>query len=321
MFYQFVKIIARFAIHLYCRDIKIDKKVVLKCNGPLLLAVNHPNSFLDAIILCTLFDKPVYSLARGDAFNGELISKILYSLKLLPVYRASEGVENLEENYTTFDECLKIFKQNGIVLIFSEGRCENEWHLRRLKKGTARLAIAAWQQQIPLQVLPIGINYNSFMLFGKNIQLNMGKPIERDFMKNSFNDDGRLLNELNGAIQQQLQSLVYEIDEDDRKQKVATLYFPISKIKKYLLTIPAIPGLLIHWPLFFPIKHFIAKKVSKDGHYDSILVGTLMFIYPLYLLLFAILTYLVLGSYWWLLVFIVLPFFAWSYVQVKQQID
>ena len=80
---------------------------------------------------------------------------------------ASEGIENLEDNYTTFEKCIKIFKQKGIVLIFSEGRCENEWHLCRLKKGTARLTIAAWQQQILLQVLPIGVNYNSFILFGK----------------------------------------------------------------------------------------------------------------------------------------------------------
>ena len=321
MFYQFVKILARIAIHFYCRDIRINKKEILKSNGPLLLAVNHPNSFLDAVILCTLFDKPVYSLARGDAFNGKLISKLLYSLKLLPVYRASEGVENLEDNYTTFEECIKIFKQKGIVLIFSEGRCENEWHLRRLKKGTARLAIAAWQQQIPLQVLPIGINYNSFILFGKNVHLNIGEPIDRGSIVSNFTDGGLLLNELTGAVQQQLQTLVYEIDANDRKQKVARLYLSISGFKKYLLTIPAFIGWLIHWPFFFPIKNFIAKKVAKDGHYDSILVGLLIFTYPVYLLLFAILIYLIWGGYGWLLVFILLPFFAWSYMQVNEQID
>ena len=95
MFYHFVKVLARLAIKFYCRDITVNNKEFYKSNGPLLLAVNHPNSFLDAIMLCTLFDKPVYSLARGDAFNGKLISKILFSLKLLPVYRVSEGVENL----------------------------------------------------------------------------------------------------------------------------------------------------------------------------------------------------------------------------------
>jgi 1-acyl-sn-glycerol-3-phosphate acyltransferase len=159
-------------IHFYCRKIVINQKSKLSENGPLLIAANHPNSFLDAIIISTLFKKPVYSLARGDAFAGKFITKILVSLNMLPVYRMSEGVENLGLNYSTFDACKKLFKENKIVLIFSEGRCINEWHLRPLKKGTARLAVDAWENEIPLKVLPLGINYSSFRFYGKNVFLN-----------------------------------------------------------------------------------------------------------------------------------------------------
>ena len=72
---------------------------MLQCQGPLLIASNHPSSFLDAIIMAILFKSPIYSLARGDAFNGKIITKILASFNMLPVYRVSEGVENLENNY------------------------------------------------------------------------------------------------------------------------------------------------------------------------------------------------------------------------------
>ena len=71
--------------------------------GPLLIGANHPNSFLDAILVATLFKNPVYSLTRGDAFKGKKITKILTSLNMLPVYRLSEGAENLDNNYFTFD--------------------------------------------------------------------------------------------------------------------------------------------------------------------------------------------------------------------------
>ena len=177
MLYEFIKIIARIAFRFYCRELVINNRELLKIDGPLLLASNHPNSFLDAIILCTLFDKPVYSLARGDVFKNSFVAKILLSLKLLPVYRVSEGVENLDENYKTFDQCKEIFKQNGIVLIFSEGKCVNEWHLRPLKKGTARLAISSWEEGIPLKILPVAINYSSFRKIGKNIHLFFGEFI------------------------------------------------------------------------------------------------------------------------------------------------
>ena len=35
--------------------------------------------------------------------------------------QTSEGVENLEHNYTTFAVCQQAFEQGAIVLIFSEG--------------------------------------------------------------------------------------------------------------------------------------------------------------------------------------------------------
>jgi 1-acyl-sn-glycerol-3-phosphate acyltransferase len=143
LLYTIIKIPAKWALYLYCRSIKINYKEFLNAEGPLLIAANHPNSFLDAIILASLFKKPIYSLARGDAFVNKTIATILHSLKMLPVYRISEGVENLESNYQTFEACISIFKKNGIVLIFSEGKCINEWHLRALKKGTARLANSA----------------------------------------------------------------------------------------------------------------------------------------------------------------------------------
>jgi len=159
---------------------------MLNEQGPVLIAANHPNSFLDAIILATLFKNPVYSLARGDAFHKKIIAKILASFNMLPVYRVSEGVENLEHNYSTFDACRDLFKQQKIVLIFSEGRCINEWHLRPLKKGTARLALAAWEQNIPLKVLPLGINYSNFKKFGKTLKLNFGNIISKEKIFNKF---------------------------------------------------------------------------------------------------------------------------------------
>ena len=260
--------------------------------GPLLIASNHPNSFLDAIILATLFKNPVYSLARGDAFNGKLITKILTSLNMLPVYRVSEGVENLEHNYYTFNACQDIFKKSGIVLIFSEGRCINEWHLRPLKKGTARLAFTAWRQNIPLKVLPIGINYDSFRKFGKTIHLNFGNFITSEQMNSNF-QSAKAINDFNNKLQQQLKELVYEIAEDDKK--LNDYYFTQqSLLKKILLLLPAILGCIIHFPLYYSIHHFI--KVKAKDHYDSIVVGLLFFIYPIYVLMLALAAFFITKS-------------------------
>ena len=319
MFYRFFKIFTKLFIQFYCSKVIIDKKELLKCNGPVLLAVNHPNSFLDAIILCTFFKEPIFSLARGDVFKNKILAKFLRSLKIFPVFRNSEGVKNLDHNYTTFNECIKIFQQGGMVLIFSEGLCLNEWQLRPLKKGTARLAIAAWQQNIPLKILPIGINYSNFQSFGKTIHINIGNFIEAKDFGNITIENGRLLNAITCSIHEQLQFLVYEIAINNYQKWVETFQFSPNKFKKILLAVPAFIGKLINAPLYYPVQKIVSKKALYSGHYDSIMVTVLLFTYPIYLLMCALIAQLFLEEYSFEYVFILFPFFAWCFIQTKPQ--
>lgn len=320
MLYRCLKIMARLALLIFCRKLVINKPSILRSKGPLLLACNHPNSFLDAVILDVLFEQPVWSLARGDVFKGKLISRVLAALKILPVYRTSEGVENLAENYKTFDACIQLFKQNGIILIFSEGKCINEWHLRPLKKGTARLAIKAWEENIPLRVLPVGINYSSFKRFGKNIMLNFGEIISKDDL-NFKEADGIKNQAFNNLLQQQLEQLVLEIPKMDKEKQSALLEIKPSLLQKIVLAIPAVIGWLVHMPLFLPVKKIIWEKTLDNDHYDSIMTGILLLAYPIYLLLIISLLWIFTGNAWTLSLLFFLPFSAWSYAQLKPQLD
>ena len=291
---------------------------MLSLQGPLLIAANHPNSFLDAIVLSSLFKQPIYSLARGDAFTNQFHGKLLRSMNMLPVYRITEGVENLENNYETFDACKEIFKKNGIVLIFSEGRCINEWRLRPLMKGTARLALSSWHDGIPLNILPLGINYQSFRSFGKNIHLNFGNIIsEKNIPSNE--GYGKTINEFNDKLRSELKSLVIEIVPAENEKVRAIFFIKQPVLKQALLFIPALAGYFLHAPLYVPIKILAAKIDGGNDHFDSLVVGLLFILYPFYLLLIGLLAYWLVGGYWWLAGFILLPVCAWSFVQLKRQ--
>lgn len=319
MLYKLLHFPAKLALLIWCRHLQINRNEILHAEGPLLIAANHPNSFLDAILLCALFKKPIYSLARGDAFKNNFIKKILISLNMFPVYRVSEGVENLDENYKTFDDCIEVFKRNGIVLIFSEGRCINEWYLRPLKKGTARLAISAWEQGIPLKVIPLGINYHSFTSFGKNIIANFGEFITQQNIAFKNEDAyGIKVQTFNTALKIQLEKLVIKIKPVDEKILKQTFEKRISSLKKILLFIPALLGFLLHALLYIPIQKFAFNKFGKIDHYDSVMVGMLFLLYPLYLIVTIIIGSFFFG-YWSLLIFLFAPFFAWSYTQLKKQ--
>ena len=315
VFFWLLKSYARLAIRLYCSTIIINKPQYLKASGPLLLSANHPNSFLDGIILTTLFEKHIYSLARGDAFKKPLANTLLRKLHLAPVYRTREGVENLEHNYTTFATCLDVFKKKGIVLIFSEGLCENEWHLRPLLKGTARLATSAWQQGIPLRVLPVGINYNSFKKFGKEVHIHFGQPFSQEVVAD-HQTDGKQYLYFNAELNQQLQSLVYEIPS--QTDPAYQQHFPskVSLRKKTLLFLPALIGLLLHYPLYGLSWLVTNTGFKRSGHYDSVIHTLPILLYPLYVLSIVIVT----SCYSWLLAFgaaLLLPMTAWCLARLN----
>ncbi len=320
MLYSVLKVIVRLAAKIFCRKIIINNRQLLKENGPMILACNHPNSFLDAVLMDILFEQPVWSLTRGDAFLNKRVNNILFKLKMLPVYRPSEGVENLSENYKTFDSCIELFKCNAVVLIFSEGLCVNEWHLRPLKKGTARLAYKCQEENIPLKILPVGINYSSFQRFGKNLFVNFGNIFSiKEFDKNL--SDGVFYQVFNTRLQNELRPLVFEIEKKDKAKQKELLEIKISTITKILLAIPAVIGWLVHAPLYLPIKYWVHKKYYGTGHADSMHITLSLLYYPLYLLLIVSILFFILKSWWVFLLFIILPFTAWSYVQVKGQLD
>jgi 1-acyl-sn-glycerol-3-phosphate acyltransferase len=317
--FAIIKFYARLAIQIYCRKIIINKPEMLLMKGPVLFAANHPNSFLDGIILTTLLKGNLYSLARGDAFKNRRAEKLLRWLHLLPVYRTSEGVENLSHNYTTFAACHQVFEKNGLVMIFSEGRCINEWHLRPLKKGTARLAISAWQQGIPLTVLPVGFNYNTFRNFGKNVVINFGEPLDPAAVLQQ-QSEGKLLLAFNDQLEKQLQTLVFQIDPADQKKLKEKLYAPQPFWKVALLAVPAALGWLLHAPFYYPVKA-ITQQYFDNDHFDSVVASLLMLFYPIYLLFFCVAGVALYNWQLLVLILILLPFTAWCCVQLKNQLD
>lgn len=281
MLYAVLKTFTRLFWPLYVRDIRINKPECLKWEGPLLLACNHPNSFLDSVLLDTLFEKPIWSLARGDAFRNKWIARILHALRILPVYRTSEGAENLHINYRTFESCLLLFKKQGIVTIYSEAKCTNEWRLRPLRKGTARLAMQTWSSGIPLRVLPVALNYSSYYRYGKNLIIHFGDVIESDQIP--WNEsEGKRHQAFNEKLERSLREGVIELAQSDSQGRHLAFHRPISYMMKIALAIPALLGWCLHAPLYFPIRALVAVTSRYNDHFDSIVVGLLLLLYPFY---------------------------------------
>lgn len=88
-----------------------------------------------------------------------------------------------------------------------------------------------------------------------------------------------------------------------------------------MLVVPAVLGFLFHSPLYLFAK-WLGDTINKETeHYDSKIVGLLFVLYPVFLLLIGSLVFYFSQSWLSLLVFLLLPFTAWSFVQLKRQLD
>ena len=183
-----------------------------------------------------------------------------------------------------------------------------------MKKGTARLALEAWQSGIDLKVLPLGINYSSFRKFGKTVFLNFGNFITRtEIEKDHYS--GKTIITFNQKLKEQLEKLVFEIDSSDQQKRKNYFHFRQSFLKSLLLFIPAAIGFIIHAPLLLSI-HLAIKNKAED-HYDSIVTGLLFFVYPVYVVLVVSILLILIKSWTALLLLLLIPFTLWSYVQLS----
>ncbi len=130
---------------------------------------------------------------------------------------------------------------------------------------------------------------------------------------------GTKIQTFNIVLKSQLEKLVIQIKPVDENKIKQAFEKKVSSIKKILLFVTALAGYILHAPLYLPIQKFAFKKFGKIDHYDSVVVGLLFLLYPLYLIMIAFLLYLVFGKWYSLFVFVLMPLLALSYVQIKKQ--
>lgn len=224
---------------------------------------------------------------------------------MIPIYRISEGRENLHKNEYAFERSAELLKQNQIVLIFIEGICLHTHQLQTFKKGAARIALSVLQENNPLRVMPIAISYNSFFSFGKNIRIHLKDPIAVRELLPYQNDDAKNFQHFNDQLYQQLSAMILVPPAFQAKHRI-------------LLSLPALLGFFLHIPFYTLIKKQVAKKTNGSVFFDSVFFGALLLLYPFYLILLTTVLYLFhVPPYLLLTIVLIHPLLAWCAVQYK----
>ncbi|MGZ9675147.1 1-acyl-sn-glycerol-3-phosphate acyltransferase [Flavobacterium sp. GNP001] len=314
--YYFFKLAASVALPLYTKKTIARFHEPFVANQPTILASNHPNSFFDAIAIAVHYPQPIYFLARGDAFKKPLVAQFLNALHLIPIYRLSEGKENLSKNTDTFQTCIDLLQQNQTILIFSEGICKNEWQLRPLKKGTARLALMAAEAGLKnLRVQPAAINYSSFNKNPKEVEIHFNPTFSID--KKIRENEAVFFNDFNQQLKTGMTTnLLVKSNTKDIElfPKQAILQ---AKFIRYIVAIPAFIGFLANYGIYYTLKKIALRKTENTVFYDSVLFGLLLVLYPILVSFLAIFTGVIFNWNAALMLFIGMPLSAWFYKTYK----
>lgn len=180
MLYLFLKVLVRITLKLFFKKIYITGLEHLKHDRPQLISSNHPNGFLEPLIMACFFPKSLHFLVRGDVFENRILKPLLQATHQIPIFRFRDGFSKLRENSQTMDASLQVLLEKKNLLIFVEGGTESIKRLRPLQKGIVRLAyqVVESNDELDVEVLSIGINFTYGDRFNREVMLSIGPPIE-----------------------------------------------------------------------------------------------------------------------------------------------
>ncbi|UXX79427.1 1-acyl-sn-glycerol-3-phosphate acyltransferase [Reichenbachiella carrageenanivorans] len=221
------------ALRIFYRKVSIHKAVDLPSTGPLIIMGNHPNTFMDPLIIATLFKQQVGFLGNASIFIHPIINAIFAFFKVIPVYRDKDVAPGEKiDNEKTFRDCYKFLENNGSLMMFPEGTSYHELKLRKIKTGGARIALSAEKRnqfELGVHIMPVGLYYSDPSKFRSKIYVNTGELIAvKDFEEAYHADEVAGVYALTESIKKSLEALT--ITTEDKEQEA--LFFKVKRIYK-----------------------------------------------------------------------------------------
>jgi 1-acyl-sn-glycerol-3-phosphate acyltransferase len=211
---------------LFYRRFKVAGRKNIPQGVPVIFSANHQNGLMDplAIIFATM--RQVVFFARADIFRKKFIARMLFFLKILPIYRPRDGFRSVELNKDMFDEVINVLLNNRDVGILPEGNHEGRKRLRHFRKGAARLALQAEEKagfQLGLKIVPAGIDYSNYYSAGSDLLVLFGKPITVSSYRESYiKNPPRAVSELTNDLAAAVKKLVIDIEPLDSYNAIYT---------------------------------------------------------------------------------------------------
>ena len=188
-------------------------------NSAIIYAPNHTNALMDALVILAMDRKPKVFVARADIFKKKILARIFHFLKIMPIMRMRDGMDEVRKNNDTIEKAVDVLRDNVPFCIFPEGQHQAKYSSLPLSKGIFRIAFQAQElmPDTPLYIVPVGMRYGSFFRFRSTVRVQIGDPINvGEFMaQNSEMTPQEQMNVMREILAERMRSSIFYIENDE----------------------------------------------------------------------------------------------------------
>lgn len=217
--YSFLRHYVDFLVRMSYRDLRyVDRNRVPK-DGAVIYAPNHTGTLMDAMMLLAMDASPKVFVARADLFRNPTLKKIFTFLKIMPIMRMRDGIDEVKRNNETIERAVEVLRDKVPFVIFPEGMHQTKYSSLPLSKGIFRIAFQAHDlmPDTPLYIVPVGIRYGSFFRYRSTARVQMGEPINvGEFIaEHSESTPQEQMNIMREHLESRLRDAIFYIPNDE----------------------------------------------------------------------------------------------------------
>lgn len=219
IFYHFFKLIVRVSLWIFYAKTTVVNREGSSIKGSVILISNHPSTVLDPLNVAVHVPRMVHFLANASLFKTRFTNWFFNTFYCIPIERYKDTGGRPLNNAASFDKSTQFLTNGGILYIAPEGDSYVQRSIRKMKTGTARIALrteAANDFSLGLRILPVGLNYSDPTQFRSKLVTVFGEPVSvADFQKDWEEDEVEAVKKLTLHLKDCLRGLIVDVHPED----------------------------------------------------------------------------------------------------------